>query len=288
MWVCPTCDTRNVSSYEEGDSFELRCKCGFAILDSRRQRDERKREMKSTTRHFTLSMLLVLAVASGAGREVRAQTAQSAYSTMAPLDQYLMDRDAEIALARSAAPESISGDAKVLLLGRHGYETAVEGKNGFVCVVERSWAADFESPGFWNPRVRAPLCFNPVAARSILPLTVKRTDLFLAGASKQKVFESIKAALDSKEVAPPEPGAMAYMQSKLQYLNDEAVHWHPHLMFYLPQTDPASWGPDLPGSPVRLLPDFHGAPEPITAFMVLVRQWSDGTPEVTEHHGSMK
>jgi hypothetical protein len=57
---------------------------------------------------------------------------------MAPLDQYLMvDRDAEIAMARSAAPEAISRDAYVLVLGRHGYETAVKGKNGFVCVVER-------------------------------------------------------------------------------------------------------------------------------------------------------
>jgi hypothetical protein len=58
---------------------------------------------------------------------------------MAPIEQYLMtDRDAEIALARSSAPESISRDAEVLVLGRHGFETAVKGKNGFVCIVGRS------------------------------------------------------------------------------------------------------------------------------------------------------
>jgi hypothetical protein len=51
---------------------------------------------------------------------------------MAPLDQYMMERDAEVALARTAAPEDISRDATVLVMGWHGYETAVEGKNGFV------------------------------------------------------------------------------------------------------------------------------------------------------------
>ena len=63
------------------------------------------------------------------------------YSKMAPVDQYLMERNAEILLARSAAPDSISSDATVLILGRQGYETAVQGTNGFVCMVERSWMA---------------------------------------------------------------------------------------------------------------------------------------------------
>jgi hypothetical protein len=89
------------------------------------------------------------------------------YPSMASIEQYLMpDRNAEIALARSAAPVSISGDAKILVLGWRGYETAIEGKNGFVCMVERSWTSPFNSAEFWNPKVRVPLCFNPAAARS--------------------------------------------------------------------------------------------------------------------------
>jgi hypothetical protein len=80
------------------------------------------------------------------------------YSKMAPIDQYLMaDRAAEIALARSAAPESISRDAEVMILGRHGFETAVEGKNGFVCAVGRSWTSTVDAE-FWNPKVRVPVC----------------------------------------------------------------------------------------------------------------------------------
>jgi len=80
----------------------------------------------------------------------------------------LMEKNAEIQLARSAAPDSISRDATILVLGRQGYETAVEGKNGFVCMVGRGWMAAFDSPEFWNPKVRAADCLNPQAARSII------------------------------------------------------------------------------------------------------------------------
>ena len=136
----------------------------------------------------------------------RAQDSGPAYERMVPIDQYLMaDRNAEIALARNAAPESISRDAEVLLLGRHGYETAVKGKNGFVCIVERSWMAPFDDPEFLNPDQRLPLCLNPPAARTHLPLTFKMTDLALAGLSKTQMFNGIKAAFDKKEL--PRAGA---------------------------------------------------------------------------------
>ena len=79
-----------------------------------------------------------LLVVLGAPYQALAQNAATPYPKMAPIDQYLMaDQAAEIALARSAAPESISRDAEVLVLGRHGFETAVKGKNGFVCIVGR-------------------------------------------------------------------------------------------------------------------------------------------------------
>jgi hypothetical protein len=226
---------------------------------------------------------VALAIVLCGATQSQAQDPKTPYPSMAPIDQYLMDRNAEIALARSAAPESISRDAEVSVLGRHGYETAVKGKNGFVCVVERSWMSPFDFPEFWNPKMRGPICFNPPAVRSILPLTFKRTELVLAGLSKAQIIDGIKA-FDVKELPALEPGAMCYMLSKQGYLNDSARHWVPHLMFYVPLTDPKSWGADLPGSPVLLNPQFQGAPEPITEFMVLVPNWSDGTPAPTDTH----
>src|SRR6202047_188774 len=98
-----------------------------------------------------------LLVALGTAYQAMAQDATTPYPKMAPIDQYLMtDQGAEIALARSAAPESISRDAEVLVLGRHGFETAAKGKNGFVCIVERSWMAGTDDPNFWNPKLRGP------------------------------------------------------------------------------------------------------------------------------------
>ena len=224
----------------------------------------------------------VLAVALSAAQPAPARDGKSSYPSMAPVEQYLMARDAEIALARSAAPEAISRDADVLVLGRHGYETAVKGKNGFVCVVERGWMGPFDgelSFNFWNPKIRGPVCFNPPAARSILPITIKRTEMVLAGRSKAQIFEGMQAFV--KQGMPPlEPGAMSYMMSKEQHLNDgEHPNWMAHLMFYTPLMDGAVWGADLTHSPVMLNPQFSGAPEPIDVFMVPAGWWSDGTAD---------
>ena len=90
--------------------------------------------MKRKRMHSILLGAFLLLAARSAPRPAATQDAQQPYPRMAPLEQYLMDRDAEIALARSAAPDAISHDATIAVLGRHGYETAVEGKNGWVCM----------------------------------------------------------------------------------------------------------------------------------------------------------
>lgn len=231
---------------------------------------------KSFRAIYSLSFVLLLILE--AAWQARAQGDQIKYASMASIDQYLMtDRNAEIALARSAAPEAISRDAKILVLGRHGYDTAVEGKNGFVCAVERGWMAPFDASEFWNPKIRGPICFNPPAARSVLPITYKRTEMILAGLSKAQIIDRTRTAIEKKELPPLEPGAMCYMMSKEAYLTDSDDHDMAHLMFYTPLMDGAVWGADVPKSPVLLNPQFKGAPEPINVFMVPTGRWSDGT-----------
>ena len=221
-----------------------------------------------------------LVVVVAAAWQAQAQDAKTPYPNMAPLDQYLMERDAEIALALSAAPESISKDAEVMVLGQHGYETAVKGKNGFVCMVERSWMAPIDDPDFWNPKGRAPICLNPASVRSYLPRTIKKTELILVTKSKAQMSADIKVALDKKELPSPEPGAMCYMLSKQGYLSDSDGHWRPHLMFFTPLADPAAWGAGLPGSPVIAFPGTEG----MTIFLVPVGKWSDGTAASMGEH----
>ncbi len=205
----------------------------------------------------------------------QAEDSKDLYLKIAPLEQYLMpDRNTEVTLARSAAPDSISRDAEILVLGRHGYETAVKGKNGFVCLVERSWMSPFDDPEFLNPDQRLPLCLNPPAVQTHLPFTLKATELALAGMSKTEMFNTLKAAFEAKELPLPAPGSMCYMMSKQQYFGRKYRNADPHLMFWFPQVENMSWGGGLPGSPIFVHQD---SPDPITTFVISVGQWSDGT-----------
>ncbi|MHB8417983.1 MAG: hypothetical protein ACYDCL_07895 [Myxococcales bacterium] len=222
---------------------------------------------------------MALALAAGAWLQVRPALASEAnpYPRMAPISQYRVAAPAEeVALARSAAPPSVSDHADVLVLGDRGYTLAEKGSNGFVCIVERSWANDFDSPEFWNPKSRSPICFNRAAARSVLPAYLERTKWVLAGVPKAELIARAKSAIASGAFGPPEVGSMCFMMSKQGYLNDEGGHWHPHLMFFLPRTKAAEWGANLPGSPLFAA---DGALEPVTIFMSPVQKWSDGTPD---------
>jgi hypothetical protein len=202
---------------------------------------------------------------------------QTPYPTMAPLDQYLMaDQNAEIALARSAAPASISDHAEILVLGPHGYNTAVKGSNGFTCFVERSWTKPIDDHDFWNPKIRGPFCINAAAARSYLPTTILKTKLILEGKSKTEMFNALQAALDQKTIPAIEPGAMCYMMSKQGYLNDQALNWHPHVMFFEPLDMAKTWGANLDGSPIVSGQDPSAR---LAIFMIPVARWSDGSAD---------
>jgi len=248
-----------------------------AILD----RPPTATAVNSSLFRANLHSYLVMVAMLAAVFAVQGQDTKTPYPSMAPLDQYLMERQAEIALARSAAPKSISQDAEIMVLGRHGYDSVVKGKSGFVCMVQRSWAAGLDDPEFWNPKLRAPICFNPPAVRSYLPQIIKKTEWALTGRSMEQMHQDIKSAFDRKELPTPEIGAMCYMMSKQGYLSDRDGHWHPHLMFFIPLTEPAAWGANLLGSPVLGSQDAPGA---VTIFLVPVAHWSDGTAAPGNKH----
>ena len=292
--LCPECqslaaDFRGVSqellaweveSPEVGISSELNAALGEYLQKRQAAKvtSSRLENRVMTSRWVWAGALAIVCVVVGLKLTLisrnRNEDRSTAHPSMASIEQYLMpDRNAEIALARSAAPSAISSEAKILVLGWRSYETAIEGRNGFLCMVERSWMSPFNSAEFWSPKVRVPQCFNPAAARSILPLTIKRTEMVLAGLSKAQMIDSIKAGFDNKELPIPEPGAMCYMMSRAGYLNDALGHHVPHLMFYFPLTDKSSWGADLRDSPVTLNPQFRDGPEPITEFVIPVGKW---------------
>lgn len=226
-------------------------------------------------RYVVLSFLV--GITSCTAQQVRAQSETVPYPAMAPVSEYLIsDEKSEIVLARSAAPASISGDAEILVLGAHGYTTAVKGTNGYVCLVDRAFLAEFLNPVFWNPIVRGPDCLNPAAVRSVLPHYLERAKWALTGLSIPQMIERTKAELAAKTYVLPEPGAMSFMMSKQQILSNQGIHWHPHLMFFVANTSDAAFGANYPGSPV--FHPFSSAPDAYATFLVPVGMWSDGTP----------
>lgn len=236
--------------------------------------------MQTKIRQPIVFMAFILVASLSAERGARAQTSNKApYPSMAPVGQYLIaDRDAEIALARSAGPAAVSEKAEILVLGAHGYETAVKGSNGFVCLVARSWAKDFDSPEFWNPRIRTPHALNAEAASSVLPEYLRRSQWVLAGVPKEEMVARTKAAFEAHEIGSPAPGSMAYMLSRDQYIQDPQpggeARWYPHVMFFVPAAEDSKWGANFPGGPV-----FASTSDvvPITTLFLLAPRWSDGS-----------
>lgn len=223
---------------------------------------------------FLACSIAGLAVLLWAQSQALAKPDQALDPAMAPLSQFMMPENLEAALARSAAPKSVSDKAQVMVLRRHGYATVAKGSNGFLCIVERSWSKPIKDPGYWDPKMRGPVCYNAVAAKTFEPIYLMKTKLVLEGKSKVEIARVIASALDKNKLPALGPGAMCYMLSKQQYFNDQDQNWHPHSMFLAPGDVAKAWGANLPGSPIIAAYD----PEKrVTIFMVWADHWSDGT-----------
>ncbi len=230
--------------------------------------------MFRTTGNAIGSASVVLAALFAAASSIQAQDSKSPYPTMAPIEQYRMERNAEIALARTAAPQTVSRDATIMVMGKKNLEVAVHGNNGFVCVVGRAFGGPLSNPEFWNPKNRSPICYNPPAVRSLMPYAMKQIGMALAGASKAQIADAIRTAVAKKELGVPESGSMAYMMSKEAYLTDQGSHNLAHVMFELPrdgvlQDDPNSF--------------VSWDPAPVIEFNVPVGYWSDGSAIAAPH-----
>lgn len=202
-----------------------------------------------------------------------------------PAANYLIDRNEEIALSRSAGPAAVSEKARILILSEGGeYETAVEGENGWTCFTGRGWtgpARIVDGRRVWNQdahfdsRLRAPQCFNSESEGSFVALHRLTTRMFMNGATPDEVDAAAALALAAGELKVPEPGAMSYMLSPDQYLSADGGRFRPHLMLYTPYATSATYG----GRDEKLqLPVVTDAGTVWAVTVVMMPQWSDGTP----------
>jgi hypothetical protein len=181
----------------------------------------------------------------------------------APLEEYMMPHEAEVALARSAAPPNISGRATIRVLTASGFQVAHEGDNGFVCLVMRGWAAPTFTPValrdlVYDTTIRAPICFDPRAARMVLPFYELRHTLGMAGKTPDQIADGIQAAYARGELPPRDAVAFGYMWSADQQLGPGIGRWHPHMMVFAPYYDNAMLGGNEPGLPT--VTDDDGTP----------------------------
>jgi hypothetical protein len=208
--------------------------------------------------------------------------AQSIPAQQTPdLAPYLMtDRTAEIALARTAAPSSISDSAAVLVLTRTGYVEAARGTNGFTCMVQRSFFAPIGNASFWYPANRSPVCINPAAVRTMQPEILKRAEWIMTGVSPTEIAKRTREGYASHKFPMPAPGAMAYMLSPEQVLGPTNPHWMPHLMFWFDSSMPdAAWGLNDGNGAIIDGTTAAGNPDsPVRLLLIPVRRWSDGKP----------
>jgi len=215
-------------------------------------------------------LLLALLLGSANAAAVGAQSAGAGYP---PLDQYLMPRAAEMALAATAAPAAISDHATIKILTRAGYEVARQGDNGAVCVVMRGFSAPTYTPAqfrglVYDPTVHAPICFTAPAVRTVLPYYELRTRLALEGLGPDQIQQRVEAAYARGELPRRDGVSFAYMWSGHQQLGPGIDAWHPHMMVFAPYYDNSMVGGNPFGSLLPQLSDDAGTPFAVVVIPV--------------------
>lgn len=191
----------------------------------------------------------------------------------ASLTAYMMPRDAEIALARSAAPANVSDRATIKVLTNTGFQVAHEGDNGFVCLVLRGWAAPTFTPAplrelVYYAKLRAPICYNPAASRTVLPYQELRTKLGIDGKTPDDIATAIQAAYTTGKLPRMETVGFAYMFSADQDLGPGVGAFHPHVMVFAPYYDNTMLGGNAFGSALPFVSDDAGTPFAVTVIPV--------------------
>jgi len=190
-----------------------------------------------------------------------------------PFSEYMMPPEAEVALARSAAPENVSAHATVKILTASGYKVATQGDNGFVCIVMRGWGAPTFTPAqfrdlVYYAKLRAPICFNPIASRTVLPLQELRARLGMEGKTPDQIAEGVQAAYAKGELPKMEMVAFAYMFSADQDLGPGIGAWHPHVMVYTPYYENSMLGGNQFAGALPIVSDDAGTPFAVTVIPV--------------------
>ena len=217
--------------------------------------------------HPPTRILLALLAGIGAAR-LHAQA-----STYPPFREYSMARDAELELIKTAAPPSITDRATLKVLTQNGFQVARQGENGFTCLVMRGWSAPTYTPKqfvdlTYEAAVRAPICFDPIATRTVLPYYELRSKLGMEGRTPAQITDGVVRAYANGTLPRREGVSFAYMWSADQHLGQGIGHWRPHVMVFAPYYTNVMVGGNAFGSPMPQLSDDAGTPFAVVVIPV--------------------
>jgi hypothetical protein len=173
-----------------------------------------------------------------------------------------LTRDEEMRLAMSAGPLAVSAEADVYVLGEQGFEKAIDGTNGFACLVLRSAV---------QRQTLAPHCLNPTAVETVLPAMLREGELQMQGLSGEAVDAELKRQWARGELPLPSGPAYAYMLSEGQRLGPNGAKFFPHFMLYVPYISNA----DIGGDPSQMQFPFVGPYEnhPLSTVVVMMEEF---------------
>jgi hypothetical protein len=202
-----------------------------------------------------------------------AQTSRSQATKYSPIEEYLIPQPAEIALAKSAGPANISDRATIKVLTTSGFTVVHQGDNGFVCMVMRGFSAPTYTPAqfrnlVYDVAVRAPICFDPKAAKEVMPYYELRTKLAMQRKDPNEIAEGVQAAYARGELPKRDGVSFAYMWSAEQNLLPGVGHWHPHVMVFAPYYDNSMVGGNTFGAPLPQVTDDEGTPFSVVVIPV--------------------
>ena len=209
------------------------------------------------------------------GRAIANGIAIAAFLSSAPAlaqsvegPDFFLDRGEEIALARSAAPETVSDPATIWVLTPEGYEVAVEGVNSFNCVVLRRFSADTRSDSYdWDGLI-APICYDAYSSTTHMQEQLLRAEMGLRGDPVESIEAAVNAAYMDGSIPVPDQVAFAYMFSGAQRLSPRLGHWHPHMMIWVPYATNDDLGGNAIGSAHPFVLEHAGAPRALVTLPV--------------------
>jgi hypothetical protein len=115
---------------------------------------------------------------------------------------------------------------------------------------------------------RAPIYFNPVASRTILPLHELRTKLGMEGKTPDQIAEGLQAAYAKASYRKWKRWRSRTCSLLIKTWGLEFGPWHPHMMLYTPCYENSMLGGNQVSGALPFVGDDAGTPFAVTVIPV--------------------